>query len=125
MKKSAFILSGIIAIGLFSFCMSSSVSSLPIGSSLPKADIKMKDISGKEISLNDIKKQNGILVMFSCNTCPYVIKNQSRTKEICAYSEKNNIGVILLNANEGSRDDGNSFQDMQAYGKDQGYVWPY
>ena len=125
MKKSALILSGIIAIGLFSFCMSPPVSTLPIGSSLPKADVKMKDISGKEISLNDIKKQNGILVMFTCNTCPYVIKNQSRTKEICAYAEKNNIGVILLNANEGSRDEGNSFEDMKAYDREQGYSWPY
>jgi hypothetical protein len=125
MKKSAFILAGIVAMGLFSFCMSSSVAVLPIGSSLPKADVKMKDISGKEITLNEMKKSNGILVMFTCNTCPYVIKNQSRTKEICVYAEKNNIGVVLLNANEGSRDEGNSLEDMKAYGNEQGYSWIY
>ena len=85
----------------------------------------MKDISGKEITLNEIKKTNGILVMFSCNTCPYVIGNQSRTKEISGYAIKNNIGVILLNANEGDRNGDNSLESMQAYAKEQGYSWPY
>jgi thioredoxin-related protein len=125
MKKTAMI-SFLVAIsGLFSFCMSTITGGLPIGSSLPKAEIKLKDVSGKEITLSEIKKENGILVMFSCNTCPYVIGNQSRTKEISEYAIKNNIGVILLNANEGDRDGGNSLQDMQAYAKEQGYAWPY
>ena len=125
MKKIAMIFSSVAVVGLLSFCMSSVSSSLPIGSSLPKADVKMKDISGKEITLNDIKKTNGILVMFSCNTCPYVIGNQSRTKEISGYAIKNNIGVILLNANEGDRNGDNSLESMQAYAKEQGYSWPY
>lgn len=110
---------------LFGFCMSRSADNLPIGSSLPKSTVTLKDISGKNITLDDIKKNNGLLVMFSCNTCPYVIKNQARTKEICGYALKNDIGVILLNSNEGDRDGGNSFAEMQSYGKGQNYGWPY
>jgi thioredoxin-related protein len=126
MKKAAVIFSSVTAMALFSFCMSSSVStSLPIGSALPKTEVKLKDVSGKEITLSEIKKENGILVMFSCNTCPYVIKNQSRTNEICSYAQTNHIGVVLLNSNEGSRDGGNSLEDMQSYAKAQGYAWPY
>src|SRR5579863_5812302 len=90
-------------------------SGLPIGSSIPKADSKIKDISGKEISLQQARRANGLLVMFSCNTCPYVIRNQSRTKEVCAYAGQHLIGVVLLNSNEGSREDGNSFAEMQSY----------
>ena len=67
---------------------------LPIGAIMPKADIKMKDISGKEVSLKDAKQNKGLLVMFSCNTCPYVVKNQQRTLDIASYAKKNNIGVI-------------------------------
>ena len=70
---------------------------LPIGSDLPMPDLKLKDIKGKEITFKDAKKKNGLLVMFSCNTCPYVIKNQERTNEICKYALQNDIGVILLN----------------------------
>jgi len=125
MKKATIISSLVAILALFSFCLSSSTRSLPIGATLPKTEVKLKDISGKEITLSEIKKENGILVMFSCNTCPYVIGNQSRTKEINAYAIKNNIGVILLNANEGDRNNGNSLEDMRSYAKAQGYTWPY
>lgn len=98
---------------------------LPLGSSIPKADIRVKDVSGKELNLQQAKGANGLLVMFSCNTCPYVIRNQGRTKEVCSYAGQHQIGVILLNSNEGSRDGGNSFADMQSYAKAQGYQWSY
>jgi thioredoxin-related protein len=98
---------------------------LPIGASMPKADLKMKDVSGKEVSLKDAKKKNGLLVMFSCNTCPWVVKNQSRTNEIASYSLSKEIGVILLNSNEGQRDDADSYDQMKQYAKNQGYNWYY
>src|SRR6187200_2557047 len=98
---------------------------LPIGSSLPKADVKVKDISGKEVTIAVLKKKNGILVMFSCNTCPYVIKNQQRTREICAYAQKMQFGVVVLNSNAGNRDDEDSYAAMKDYAKDQQYNWIY
>jgi thioredoxin-related protein len=98
---------------------------LPIGASLPKADLKMKDISGKDISLKDAQKKNGLLVMFSCNTCPWVIKNQSRTNEIGNYAISKEVGVILLNSNEGQRNEADSYNEMKEYAKGQGYKWYY
>jgi hypothetical protein len=100
-------------------------SGLPIGASLPKADIKVKDVSGKEVSLQEARQSNGLLVMFSCNTCPYVIRNQGRTKEVCTYAGAHQIGVILLNSNESSRDGGNSFAEMQSYAKRESFQWYY
>src|SRR5712671_4052518 len=73
---------------------------LPIGSPIPNPEVKMKDISGKEVSFKDAMKKNGLLVMFSCNTCPVVHKYESRTVEICKKALDKNIGVILLNSNE-------------------------
>jgi len=99
--------------------------SLPIGSPIPKADVSVKDVSGAALTLQQVKKSGGLLVMFSCNTCPYVIMNQSRTKEICAYAADRKIGVILLNANAGDREGGNSFAAMQSYAKAQNYQMYY
>jgi thioredoxin-related protein len=98
---------------------------LPIGSVLPQATVKMKDINGKEISLKEAKGTKGLLVMFSCNTCPYVIKNQERTKEICSYALKNNIGVVLVNSNEAQRGDEDSYEAMKTYAATQSYNWHY
>ncbi|MEO5782699.1 MAG: redoxin domain-containing protein [Ginsengibacter sp.] len=98
---------------------------LPIGSSLPKGDVTMKDIRDEDISMKDAARKNGLLVMFTCNTCPYVVKNQERTKAICKYALQHNIGVILLNSNEGDRNGGNSLGAMQQYAKGQNYEWYY
>ncbi len=119
-KLSAIAILG--AVTLFSFLP---VEELQIGASMPKADLKMKDISGKEVSMKDAAGKNGTLVMFSCNTCPYVIKNQSRTKEIMEYALNNNIGTIVLNSNEAYRDKDDSFDEMKSYAKNQGYKWYY
>jgi thioredoxin-related protein len=121
MKKFLMPLS-LLAFGLLSFVP---VTELPIGADMPKADVKMKDISGKEVSLKEAKKKNGLLVMFSCNTCPYVVKNQQRTKEVSEYALKNDIGVVLVNSNEGQRKSDDSFDAMKQYAKDQSYNWYY
>jgi thioredoxin-related protein len=98
---------------------------LPIGAPLPKADLKLQDITGKEITLKTSMKENGLLVMFSCNTCPVVMKNQGRAKEISEYSLSKNIGVVLLNSNEASRNGDESLDAMKSYAKAQSYKWYY
>ena len=124
MKSTIFCVALFSCLGLVAFTLPRP-GNLPIGASLPKADVKLKDVSGKEVSLNDARKQNGLLVMFSCNTCPYVIRNQSRTNGICQYALSKGVGVILLNPNEGGRDRGDSYDEMKSYAKVQGYHWCY
>jgi len=108
-----------------SLAFKSSVDPLPIGAPLPNPDKKMKDVAGMEVSFKDAMNTKGVLVMFSCNTCPVVHAYQSRTIEICNYAKSKEIGVILLNSNEASRDDGDSFSDMKEYASKQRYNWPY
>lgn len=98
---------------------------LPIGSELPKGDEHLKNVSGKEITMKLAKDKNGLLVMFSCNTCPYVIRNQSRTNAICSYALQNNIGVVLINSNEAQREYDESLAAMKEYANQQHYNWPY
>jgi thioredoxin-related protein len=112
------------ALGLLSF-VSLHLQSIPIGAAIPKAETKIKDVSGKELTLKDAKQAGGLLVMFTCNTCPYVIRNQSRTNDVCRYAQSRKVGIVLLNANEGDRTGGNSFTEMQSYAKSQGYQWTY
>ena len=123
MKKFLLVFTVISFSGLLAFSPMSS--SLPIGSTIPNPEVKMKDISGKEISFKEAMKQNGLLVMFSCNTCPFVIKHQQKTKEVAGHALTNNIGVILLNSNEASRDGNDSFEAMKEYASEQGYKWNY
>jgi hypothetical protein len=123
MKKILLVLLPIVIATSFAF--RSSFDPLPIGASIPNPDKKMKDVAGMEVSFKDAMSAKGLLVMFSCNTCPVVHAYQSRTIEVCNYARSKDIGVILLNSNEGSRDDGDSFRDMKDYAGEQHYTWPY
>ena len=122
MKKLAFSLIALTALCMISFAPAAE---LPIGADMPKSDYKMKDIDGKDVTLKSAMKENGLLVMFSCNTCPYVIKNQARTKEICQYASEKKIGVVIVNSNEAQRSEADSYDAMKSYAKDQGYKWSY
>lgn len=85
----------------------------------------MKDVSGKEISIKEAAKEKGVLVMFSCNTCPYVIKNEERTTEIGRFAQKMNVGVIVLNSNEAYRSGEDSYEAMKSYAAERKYEWNY
>lgn len=122
-RKTFLSLMVIPALSLLSFTIQAD--NLPIGAPIPKADVKLKDVTGQEITLKSAMKENGLLVMFSCNTCPVVVKNQSRAKEICQYSLTKNVGVVLLNSNEANRSDEESLEAMKDYAKSQAYNWYY
>lgn len=92
---------------------------LEIGKEAPLTSKKMKDVSGKEISLYDVKRDSGLCVIFSCNTCPFVVGStgsegwEGRYDEIAEDCKKYNIGMVLVNSNEAKRGEGDSFEDMK------------
>jgi thioredoxin-related protein len=122
MKKMMMLFSAAAIVGTMAF---TAFEVLPIGSEMPKAALKMKNTAGKEISIKDVLKDKGVLVMFSCNTCPYVVKNEQRTIGICDYAQKMNVGVIILNSNEAYRSGEDSYEAMKAYAAEKKYNWNY
>ena len=101
------------------------VDPLPLGAPVPKPELKMKDVSGKEISLQEVQTSKGLLVMFSCNTCPYVVKNEQRTVAMGDFAAKLNVGVIIINSNEAYRGTEDSFEAMKEYASEKKYNWFY
>ena len=101
------------------------IESIAIGTAIPKADLKMKDVSGKEIAFNDVKGKNGLLVIFSCNTCPFVALYESRIKEAYFQAKGANIGIILVNSNEANRDGVDSYDEMVKHATANKYEYSY
>src|SRR5947208_1473129 len=67
--------------------------SLAIGSTIPNEGALLQDFDGKPTTLGENKTAKGLLVMFSCNTCPFVIKGQPLTKAAMSMSKKLGIGM--------------------------------
>ncbi len=98
---------------------------LEIGAKAPMTDVEMQGVSGTSYSLEDVAGENGLLVIFTCNTCPWVKAWEDRYPQIAAQAEEQGIGLIMPNPNEAYRDNGDSMADMQARAEEQGYTFPY
>ncbi len=99
--------------------------SVPINSTAPLLESKILSVSRDSISVKAAMKKNGVLIIFSCNTCPYVIKNQQRNNSVAEHALKNDVGVIIINSNEALRQSEDSYKSMQIYAKQQKYNWHY
>lgn len=102
-----------------------SAKELDLGSILPLGDIKMADISGKDISLNDAKGENGLLVIFSCNTCPWVIAWEDRYVELAETYKDKGVGIVAINSNETNFENVDSMEEMQEHAQENGYNFYY
>lgn len=127
--KKAFIPSILLAaLTLLAF---TEIETISIGTPLPEADLKMEATDGNSYSFQDIKGENGTLVVFSCNTCPFVVGSKDsegwdgRYNDVLAACEKNNVGMVLVNSNEAKRENGDSMDDMKAYAKERGVKATY
>lgn len=98
---------------------------LAIGDKAGFIDIKMDDVSGVKISMADVKKENGLLVLFSSNTCPFVMQWEGRYPELKAWADKNKVGMVVLNSNHQKRDSDDSLEAMKKHAKEKGYNFYY
>ena len=95
------------------------------GDDLPAINTTLRNANGSSTTLKGAAKENGLLVMFSCNTCPFVVKNQPITKKVMEYATAHKIGMVIVNSNEAKRSDDDSYEAMKQYAKAQGYTVPY
>ena len=86
---------------------------------------ELKSTDNKIISLDDIKGENGTLIMFICNHCPYV---RAVTKEIvkdCNELKKIGINSVAICSNDFINYPEDSFDNMIKFSKDNQFNFPY
>jgi hypothetical protein len=116
---------------ILSFSSFNSRESIKIGAKAPLSEHKMKDVSEKEYSIKELNQENGILIIFSCNTCPFVVGSkdndgwENRYNELYETCKKNNIGMVLVNSNEAKRKGDDSFEEMKNHSIENKYKSAY
>lgn len=106
-------------------------SGLKIGDEMPLGEQDLFDVSGDTLNLNELKKESGLIVVFSCNTCPFVVGNddfEGWEKDYNSLYDKANekgIGFVLINSNEAKRDGADSMDEMIAHSENNQYKMPY
>lgn len=104
---------------------------LKIGKKMPLSSLEMKGVDGGNYALNDLTKTNGLVVVFSCNTCPFVVGNdnfegwEKQYNDLHTFAKQNELGFVLVNSNEKKREGADSFEKMKTHHEEQGYTMKY
>ena len=100
-------------------------STLSIGDAAPMTDAKMVDVDGEELSISDVAGENGTLVVFTCNACPWVKAWEERIVELGNTFAKKGVGVIAINPNDPGRVPEDGFDAMKERASQRGVEFPY
>lgn len=103
----------------------SSFETIQIGSNMPKIQNQLKSVDGSMISIMPVKEKNGLLVIFTSNTCPFVVMWEDRYKLIEKLAKKNNLDLFYVNSNYKKRNGDDSFEEMKKHAKKMNYRYPY
>jgi len=86
--------------------------------SLPATD-------GRTYTLDDVAGENGLLVMFICNHCPYVKSVIDRIVRDAKELQAIGIGVAAICANDANAYPDDSFDKMKDFARANGFTFPY
>ena len=98
---------------------------IELGSKAPFMDQALRSTADDNISLSSQMSENGLLVMFTSNTCPFVVMWEDRYKLVEALCKENNIGMVYINSNYKKRDGADSYEKMQQHAARMEYSAPY
>ena len=89
-------------------------------------DFSLPDaISGKNISLEEMRSEKATVIMFICNHCPFVKHvNEQLVKLAEEYIQKG-FSFIAISSNDAENYPEDSFEKMKEYAENLGYPFPY
>ena len=88
-------------------------------------DFTLKNIDGQMMGYSDIKGENGTLLLFICNHCPYVKAIIGRLVADCKALQDKGIGIAAIMPNDTDNYPKDSFDNMKIFAKDNGFTFPY
>ena len=88
-------------------------------------DFELKSTENKNLSLRDIKGENGTLIMFISNHCPYVKAITKDMVEDCNELKKIGINSVAICANDPTNYPEDSFENMILFSKKHQFSFPY
>jgi peroxiredoxin len=101
------------------------IKTLEIGKTAPEIGTMLKQTNGEELMLRTLVSKKGLLVVFSCNTCPFVVAWEDRYNDIYDLCKANGIEMILVNSNEARRDGDDAPKAMDKHAEKLGYKANY
>ncbi len=97
---------------------------IPLGIVAP--DFKLPDtVTGKTLSLNDLKSTKATIVMFICNHCPFVKHVNEELVKLAKDYQSKGVSFIAISSNDVVSHPDDSPEKMKQTAREVGYTFPY
>ena len=91
----------------------------------PAVDFALPGVDGKVWTLQECKGDNGLLVMFICNHCPYVKAVRERIVRDSRELLQHGVKSVAIMSNDLSLYEEDSFENMQRVAEEFDFPFPY
>jgi peroxiredoxin len=88
-------------------------------------DFTLPGVDGNDHSLDDYADAAALVVIQSCNHCPYVLAWEDRINAIQRDYADRGVRVVAISSNDVSSHPADSFENMVTHAADAGYVFDY
>ena len=98
---------------------------LSLGTKAP--EFNLQGVDGEVYSNNTFRDNKGLLVMFICNHCPFVLHVREGLVSMTNTLIERGVGVLGVNSNDSSQEkySEDSFEKMIEYSDNWGFQFPY
>jgi peroxiredoxin len=107
---------------LFGFFLIMSAQLKPGDNAVP---FTLKNVDSKMVSLDDYKDQKGVILIFTCNPCPFSVAYEDRIVALHKNYASAGYPVVLINPNDDEVSPDDTFDKMKQRAKDKGFTFPY
>lgn len=96
---------------------------LHTGSTIPS--FNLPSIDGKTYSVDSFKNKKALIIIFSCNHCPYVQAYEDRMIAIQKDYDEKGVTIIAINSNDSIQYPEDSFEEMKRRSISKKFNFPY
>ncbi len=92
---------------------------------LPAANPQVDDIDRATRRLDDYADAGALVVVFTCNHCPYAVHVEETLLEVARAYQGRGVPFVAINANDAEHYPDDSFENMARRAQQKGYPFPY
>ena len=88
-------------------------------------EFNLPSVDGKKYTLEEVSGANGLLIMFICNHCPYVLAILDRIVRDASDLQKLGVGIAAISSNDVISYPEDSFDNMKKLADKHNFTFPY
>lgn len=88
-------------------------------------EFKLPGVDNQKYTAHEFKGKKAIVIIFSCNHCPYVQAWEDRMIEIQKDYADRDVQLVAINSNDPQKYSEDNFENMKKRAQEKGFNFPY